>query len=69
MKEYLVLTPIRCRLKYVMMYSLPSVICVKTAPITASLAIIYNRNGILAIGAFIIGGEDKYFLMSSKACC
>jgi hypothetical protein len=29
----------------------------------------YNGNGIPTIGAFITGGEDKYFLISSKACC
>jgi hypothetical protein len=29
----------------------------------------YSRNGMLAIGAFIVGGEDKYLLIFSKARC
>jgi hypothetical protein len=69
MKEYLVLASIRHQLKYVMMCSLPSVIYIKTAPITASSAAMYSRNGIPAIGAFITGGEGKYILLSSKAHC
>jgi hypothetical protein len=69
MKQYLMSVSMRYRLKYVMLYSLPSVTCVKTAPIIASSAAMYSRKGILAIGAFITGGEDKYFLMSLKACC
>jgi hypothetical protein len=56
MKEYLVLASIRRLLKYVMMYSLPSIICVKTAPITASLATMYRRNDIPAIG--VVGDVD-----------
>jgi hypothetical protein len=33
------------------------------------LAVVYIPNGIPTIGDFIIGGEDKYFLMSLKARC
>jgi hypothetical protein len=82
MKEYLVLALMRRQLKYIMMCSLPSITCDKIAPITTSLATMYNqkgipassaamysRKGIPAICAFITGGEDKYFLMSSKARC
>jgi hypothetical protein len=69
MKEYLVSTLMRHQLKYVMMCSLPSITCIKTAPIVASSAAMYSQNGIPAIGAFITGGEDMYFLMSSKARC
>jgi hypothetical protein len=32
-------------------------------------AVMYSQNEIPAIGAFITDGEDKYLLMSSKACC
>jgi hypothetical protein len=66
MKEYLVLASMRHQLKYVMMYSLPSVACIKTTPITTSSTAMYSQNGIPTIGAFITGGEDKYLLMSSK---
>jgi hypothetical protein len=69
MKEYLVLASMRRQIKYAMMCSLPSIIYVKAAPITAFLTTMYSRNGILVIGIFITGGEDKYILMSSKAHC
>jgi hypothetical protein len=32
-----------------------------------SSAVIYNQNRILALGAFIVDSEDKYFFISSKA--
>jgi hypothetical protein len=67
MNEYLALASMRHRLKYVMMYCLPSVTCINTTPITISSTTMYNQNGIPAIGAFIPDGEDRYFLMSSKA--
>jgi hypothetical protein len=50
------------QLKYVMICSLPSVTCINTTSITLSSAAMYSQNGIPAIGAFIIGDEDKYFL-------
>jgi hypothetical protein len=68
-KEYLVLALMRHQLKYMMMCSLPSITYVETAPITASSAVMYSRNGISAIGAFITDGEEKYLLMSLKARC
>jgi hypothetical protein len=48
------------------MCSLPSVICIKTAPITTSSVAMYSQNGMPAIGAFITGGEDKYFLCHQR---
>jgi hypothetical protein len=69
MKQYLVSTSMRCRLKYVIMFFLPSFICVKIALITTSSIAMYIQNGITVIAAFITGGEDKYFLMSSKTRC
>jgi hypothetical protein len=51
------------------MCCLPSITYIKTAPMTTPSAAMYSRNGIPAIGAFIIGGEDKYFLIFSKARC
>jgi hypothetical protein len=42
------------------MCSLPSVTCIKTAPIMTSSVAMYSRNRIPTIGAFITGDEDKY---------
>jgi hypothetical protein len=49
----------RHQLKYVMMCSLPSITYIKIAPITTSSAVMYNQNGISAIGDVIIGGETQ----------
>jgi hypothetical protein len=51
------------------MCSLSSITYVNAAPITLILAAMYSQNGITAIAAFITGGKDKYFFMSSKVHC